>query len=63
MVMVTGALMVGWTIGRILLRRLTGDQQFDDQPQAMNYVQVFNLMSDGGNYFVQNDVFRLVYPS
>lgn len=29
----------------------------------MNYVQVFNLMSEGGNYFVQNDVFRLVYPS
>jgi hypothetical protein len=42
---------------------LTIVSQFDDQPQAMNYVQVFNLMSEGGNYFVQNDVFRLVYPS
>lgn len=42
---------------------VTGALMFDDQPQPMNYVQVFNLMSEGGNYFVQNDVFRLVYPS
>jgi len=42
---------------------VTGALMFDDQPQAMNYVQVFNLLSESGNYFVQNDVFRLVYPS
>jgi hypothetical protein len=44
-------------------KMLTSCAQFDDQPQAMNYVQVFHLLSDSGNYFVQNDVFRLVYPS
>lgn len=61
MVMVTGALMVGLHKGESTTH--ADIAQFDDQPQPMNYVQVFNLMSEGGNYFVQNDVFRLVYPS
>ena len=39
------------------------DEQVDDQPQPMNYTQTFQLMPEGGSYFVQNDVFRLVYPA
>lgn len=29
----------------------------------MSYVQTFQLLPDGGSYFVFNDVFRLVYPA
>lgn len=32
--------------------------QVDDQQQPMSYVQTFNLLSDSGSYYVQNDVFR-----
>jgi hypothetical protein len=32
--------------------------QVDDQPQPMNYVQVFNLQQASGSYYVFNDVFR-----
>lgn len=32
--------------------------QVDDQQQPMSYVQTFNLLSDNGSYYVQNDVFR-----
>ena len=35
----------------------------DDQPQPMNYTQIFQLLPEGGTYFVQNDMFRLVYPA
>lgn len=29
----------------------------------MNYTQMFQLLPEGGTYFVQNDIFRLVYPA
>lgn len=29
----------------------------------MSYAQTFQLMPEGGSYFVFNDVFRLVYPA
>jgi hypothetical protein len=75
MVMVTGALMVS----SIHLRRLSSALQelqihrnyanrtvvskVDDQPQPMNYTQIFQLLPEAGTYFVQNDIFRLVYPA
>jgi len=37
--------------------------QVDDQPQPMNYTQIFQLLPESGTYFVQNDIFRLVYPA
>jgi len=29
----------------------------------MNYTQVFQLLPESGTYFVQNDMFRLVYSA
>lgn len=29
----------------------------------MSFSQTFNLQQDGGNYYVLNDIFRLVYPA
>jgi len=46
-----------------ILVMVTGALMVDDQPQPMNYVQVFQLLPEAGTYFVQNDVFRLVYPA
>ncbi|KIX08284.1 uncharacterized protein Z518_02940 [Rhinocladiella mackenziei CBS 650.93] len=46
-----------------ILVLVTGALMVDDQPQPMSYVQVFNLVPEGGSYFVQNDVFRLVYAA
>ena len=75
-VMVTGALMV--SCNNLLILRGTGGRirpvsttaaddkvfpQVDDQPQPMNYTQIFQLLPESGTYFVQNDIFRLVYPA
>jgi len=46
-----------------ILVMVTGALMVDDQPQPMNYTQVFLLLPEGGSYFVQNDIFRLVYPA
>ncbi|KAJ4546469.1 Nuclear transport factor 2 [Exophiala dermatitidis] len=46
-----------------ILVMVTGALMVDDQPQPMSYVQVFNLLPDAGSYYVQNDVFRLVYAA
>lgn len=27
----------------------------------MNYTQSFNLIPENGSYYVQNDIFRLIY--
>jgi hypothetical protein len=37
--------------------------QVDDQQQPMNYTQMFQLLPEEGTFYVQNDVFRLVYPA
>lgn len=29
----------------------------------MSYCQTFQLLPDNGNYYVFNDIFRLVYPA
>lgn len=41
---------------------VTGSLMADDAQQPMNYVQFFQLAQDqdGGNYFIQNDIFRLL---
>jgi hypothetical protein len=41
----------------------TVGSKVDDQPQPMNYTQIFQLLPEAGTYFVQNDMFRLVYPA
>jgi hypothetical protein len=41
---------------------VTGALMVDDQPQPMSYVQTFQLAQDNGNFYVQNDIFKLVYP-
>lgn len=33
----------------------------DDSPHPMNYSQTFQLLPEGGSYYVFNDIFRLVY--
>ncbi|KAJ3287882.1 nuclear transport factor 2 [Rhizoclosmatium globosum] len=48
------------TNGSILIT-VMGQLQFDDSPAPMNFVQTFHLYPEGGgNYFVFNDIFRLV---
>ncbi|KAJ3066816.1 Nuclear transport factor 2 [Podochytrium sp. JEL0797] len=48
------------TNGSILIA-VMGQLQFDDSPAPMNFVQTFHLYPEGGsNYFVYNDIFRLV---
>lgn len=32
----------------------------DDEQRPINYVHFFQLAQDGGNYFIQNDIFRLL---
>ncbi|KAK5304242.1 hypothetical protein LTR99_004698 [Exophiala xenobiotica] len=46
-----------------ILVLVTGALMVDDQQQPMSYVQTFNLLSEGGSYYVFNDVFRLVYAA
>ncbi|KAJ9501251.1 Nuclear transport factor 2 [Exophiala xenobiotica] len=46
-----------------ILVLVTGALMVDDQQQPMSYVQTFNLVSEGGSYYVFNDVFRLVYAA
>ncbi|KAK5060035.1 Nuclear transport factor 2 [Exophiala bonariae] len=46
-----------------ILVLVTGALMVDDQPQPMSYVQTFQLVQAEGSFFVQNDVFRLVYPA
>ncbi|ETN42222.1 uncharacterized protein HMPREF1541_04163 [Cyphellophora europaea CBS 101466] len=42
---------------------VTGALQFDDSPQPMSFAQTFQLLPEGGNWFVQNDIFKLIYPA
>ncbi|KAL6244074.1 Nuclear transport factor 2 [Rhinocladiella similis] len=46
-----------------ILVLVTGALLVDDQNHPMSYVQTFNLLPDAGSYYVQNDVFRLVYAA
>lgn len=40
---------------------VTGQLLVDDGQNVLQYSQLFHLMPEGSSYFVQNDVFRLVY--
>jgi len=44
-----------------ILVMVTGALMVDEEQRPMNYVQTFQLLPDGGSYFVLNDIFRLVY--
>ncbi|TIB65864.1 hypothetical protein E3P78_00343 [Wallemia ichthyophaga] len=44
-----------------LLVLVTGQLMVDDSPNPIPFSQVFQLMPEDGSYYVQNDVFRLVY--
>lgn len=37
--------------------------QVEEEKRPMSYTQTFQLMPADGNYFVYNDIFRLVYPA
>jgi len=44
-----------------LIVSVTGLLVVDDSPNPLQYSQVFNLIPDGGSYYVFNDIFRLNY--
>ncbi|RAL15528.1 nuclear transport factor 2 family protein [Aspergillus homomorphus CBS 101889] len=45
-----------------ILVMVTGALLVDEEQNPMNYTQSFNLCPDGaGSYYVQNDIFRLIY--
>ncbi|RSH84617.1 Nuclear transport factor 2 [Apiotrichum porosum] len=48
------------TVASILVL-VTGQLIVDDGSNILQFSQMFHLVPDGGSYFVQNDVFRLVY--
>jgi len=39
---------------------VTGQLTIDDEAHPKGYSQVFHLVQDGGQYFVFNDIFRLI---
>lgn len=45
---------------RDVIVMVTGQLTIDDEPHPKGYSQVFHLMQDGEQYFVFNDIFRLV---
>ncbi|KAM3421165.1 NTF2-related export protein [Cercospora zeina] len=42
---------------------VTGALLVKDEDRPMSYTQTFQLLPDGGSYYIFNDVFRLVYPA
>jgi len=44
-----------------LIVSVTGLLVVDDDPNPLQFSQVFNLMPDGSSYYVFNDIFRLNY--
>ncbi|KXJ89727.1 hypothetical protein Micbo1qcDRAFT_165069 [Microdochium bolleyi] len=40
---------------------VTGQLLVDEEQRPMNYTQTFQLMPEGGSYYVLNDLFKLVY--
>lgn len=43
------------------IRLTTNSVQVDEEERAMSYTQIFQLLPEGGSYYVFNDMFRLVY--
>lgn len=46
--------------GRDVIVMVTGQLTIDDEPHPKGYSQVFHLVPEGDQYFVFNDIFRLV---
>ncbi|PSN66758.1 putative nuclear transport factor 2 [Corynespora cassiicola Philippines] len=46
-----------------ILVLVTGALQVDGQEKPMSFTQSFQLKQADGNWFVFNDIFRLVYPA
>jgi len=46
-----------------LIVSVTGLLVVDDSPNPLQFSQVFQLIPDGGSYYVLNDIFRLNYGS
>ncbi|PYH76583.1 putative nuclear transport factor NTF-2 [Aspergillus uvarum CBS 121591] len=44
-----------------ILVMVTGALLVDEEQNPMNYTQSFNLIPENGSYYVQNDIFRLIY--
>ncbi|RYP50000.1 hypothetical protein DL769_011012 [Monosporascus sp. CRB-8-3] len=44
-----------------ILVLVTGQLLVDDQERPLNFTQAFQLMPEGGSFFVYNDIFKLVY--
>jgi len=44
-----------------LIVSVTGLLLVDDSPNPLQFSQVFQLIPDGGSYYVLNDIFRLNY--
>jgi len=42
---------------------VTGALQPEGEERPMSYVQTFQLLPEGGSYYIFNDVFKLVYPA
>ncbi|KAL1888494.1 Nuclear transport factor 2 [Sporothrix stenoceras] len=49
------------TIADGVIVLVTGQLQVDEEERPMNFTQVFHLAKDGDNYFVYNDVFKLIF--
>lgn len=40
---------------------VTGQLLVDEEQRPMNYTQTFQLLPEGGSFYVFNDIFKLVY--
>jgi hypothetical protein len=58
---VTGALLV-WLPEFVAKPKLT-QQQVEGSEKPMSFTQSFQLKKEGENWYVFNDIFRLVYPA
>lgn len=38
-------------------------EKIDEEQKPMSFVQTFQLVPEGGSFYVFNDVFKLVYPA
>ncbi|KAF9328582.1 Nuclear transport factor 2 [Podila minutissima] len=48
-------------VGSDIVVLVTGQLLIDGESNAQQFSQTFYLKNDNGNYFIQNDVFRLIY--
>ncbi|KAG0333064.1 Nuclear transport factor 2 [Podila horticola] len=48
-------------VGTDIIVLVTGQLLTEGETNPQQFSQTFYLKNDGGNYFIQNDVFRLIY--